>query len=180
MTVGGFDDPTQIDFDRALSQVARDKLEQMMRARLEIAEMFIKAGGLNAGRYPVTVADRFDQLFREFLVEAADRAAIYIGRLGDPRLLSGYLRPHLELLRDRALDQIPEEMNMKTTLYNKYKAELTPRLDAVLRDLEIGMVNGRVIARSSDEIFQLKPQIWGFSVNLKALWRAVTGKRRGR
>lgn len=180
MTTGGFDEPTRADFDRALSQLAHDQLEAMMRAKLEVTDIFIKAGGLQASRFPVTVADRFDQIYRAFLVTAADRAAIYVGRLGDPRLLATYLRPHLEWLRDRGLDQIPEELNMKTELYNKYKASLTPRLEAVLRDLEIGVVNGKTIAASAgaDEIFQLKPGAWGFNVNLKALWRAVSGWRK--
>lgn len=176
MTAGGFDAPTQADFDRALDQLARDKLQEVLVALNEVQAIFIKAGGLQSTRYPVTAADRFDQVYRGFLIEAAERAAIYVGRLGDPRLLASYLRPHLEWLRDRTLDQIPEAMNTQVPLYNRYKNELTPRLEAVLRDLELGIVNGRVLPSSSDEIFQLKPSMWGLSINLKALWRRIAGR----
>lgn len=179
-SVGGFDAPTQADFDRALSQLARDKLDEMLIARRDVQDGFIRAGGLENTRYPLTVADRFDKLYREFLVEAVERTAIYVEQLGAPRLLATYLRPHVEWLRDRALDQIPEAMNTQVGLYNRYKNELTPRLEAVLRDLETGIVNGRVLPSSTDEIFQLKPAFWGFSINLKALWRAIRGKRRDR
>jgi hypothetical protein len=177
VTSGGFDEPTRADFDQAMDQLAHDKLEQMMIALREVGDIFIRAGGVASTRYAVTGAQGLDRLFRELLVEAAERTALYVGRLGDPRLLATYLRPHLEWLRDRALDQIPEAMNTQTALYNHYKAEMTPRLNAVLRDLEIGVVNGRMIARNSDEIFQLKPALWGISINLWALWRAITGRR---
>jgi len=180
-----YDQPTVEDFDRALRILAADKLELMLRARIEVQSDFIlNAGGLSHSRYPLTTADRYDQLFRAFIAEAVERAAAYVGKLGMPKELAAWLRPHAEWLRDRAMEEIPKEMNMQAGLQSKYRGEFTTRLDAALRDLEIGIVNGRPIAPppatpKSTDIVQLKPGMWGMSIDLLEIWRRSRARWRG-
>lgn len=145
------DRPTAADFDRAMKQLVHDRLEEMLRSRLEVQHQFIAAGGLAHSRYPVTTADKYDAIYRAFLVDALDRAVPYVGRVGPPKQVAVLLRPHLEGLRDKALSEIPDAMQMKAALESRYRVAFTDRLEAALRDLETGMVNGKVINMTSTQ-----------------------------
>jgi hypothetical protein len=181
-----YENPTVEDFDRALHILAADKLELMLRARIEVqSDCILNAGGLSHSRYPLTTADRYDHLSRAFIAEAVERAAAYVGKLGTPKEVADWLRPHAERLKDRAMEEIPKEMNMQAQLQAKYRAAFTTRLDAALRDLEIGIVNGRTMAPAapstpkSTDIVQLKPGLWGVNIDLLELWRRYRARGRG-
>jgi hypothetical protein len=117
----------------------------MKRARISVQDTFIKAGGLSHSRYPVTTADAYDKLHAEFVAQAMDLIASYIGRLAAPKQLAEWARPHLEWLTNSALNEIPEAMGVKSALQQKYRPLLEERVDGALRDLAIGMVNGKVV-----------------------------------
>lgn len=173
-----FDRPTRRDFDAGMQDLANDKLDEMKRAHLQVqSDFIIKAGGLAHSRYPVVTADRYDMIFRAYLSEAADRTAAFIGRLSTPGELATWLRPHAESLRDRALTEIPKadgSRSVTTSLRAKYRAQFTARTVAMLRDLEIGIVNGKALPlQKSTEVLQLKPTLWGMSIDLREVARRI-------
>lgn len=62
---------------------------------------------------------------------------------------------------------------MPTLLRAKAAEAFEAQLTSLLRDVEIGLHGGGSI----DEIFSIKPSVWGISINFKSLWRRLTVPR---
>jgi hypothetical protein len=172
-----FDRPTRRGFDAGMHDLTTDKFDEMKRAHIQVQSDFIKAGGLEHSRYPVTTADRYDTILRTYLNEAAERAAAFIDRLSAPGELASWLRPHAESLRDRALAEIPNSPSLHgvtQSLRSHYHTQFTARINQVLRDLEIGIVKGKSIpVQKPADLLQLKPTLWGMGLDLKEVMRRI-------
>jgi hypothetical protein len=177
--------PAISDFQRNLDAIIRNgeqeaatsarKIQSGLAARgLAISGLAIKAPAENAKRIHGETLNGCMNLIDEFT------------RGGRPsqKTLAETARPRLDILAEILLTTVADSGAMKVAqqVRVQYAADFQQRLDAALKDIEIGFIDGRrITAPSGDdppklgEAMILKPTFMGMGVDIPKAWKWVQG-----
>ena len=186
-----YERPTKGDLDRNLSMIfhAAHHKARAECARLK-SDFAVRGMSLKSTSLIGVVVGSVDTIHKEALPQAMRVVLDFAERMPvAPKQIVPWARPHLENLGNTLLAQIPPagcpaEWQRITA---QYRLVFQQRLDGALRDIEIGLIEGRSLAATdsgsapapspppSKELVSVKPGLWGVSIDLKELWRRFMG-----
>jgi len=140
-----FERPQKGDIDRALSTLMHESRHKLMEEQARIVSEAAARGALQGNRVIVFIADVADKIHDATMKEAAQMLRDFVERIGsDPKLITGWARPHLENLNNSLVGVIrpngfPAD---RQRIVAQYRAVFQQRVDGLLRDVEIGFVRG--------------------------------------
>jgi hypothetical protein len=140
-----FELPIKGDLDRVLSTLMHDARHKLMIDMNRVTAEASKAGMRQSSRTIVVVASLADQIHAASLKQATPILHDFIARLSlPPTEIAEWARPHLENLGNNLIGLIPPNglPNDHKRIVAQCQADFTQRLDGMLRDVEIGLVEG--------------------------------------
>jgi hypothetical protein len=138
-----FAPPTKDDLDRSLDRYLEDRFQELLVARSNVMDEFIKAGGFSNSRLPLVIADAFDKGIAAIADDAVERALPYLSAAKDVSELATWIRPHLENLKTKLVSDITGGEGNLVVVQRTYEPKFQQRIDGALQDLEIGIVRGK-------------------------------------
>jgi hypothetical protein len=185
-----YETPTKGDLDRNLSTIFHAAHH---RARAECARLkgdFASRGiSLGSTNLVGLIVGNIDTIHKEALAQATRVILDFTERMSvAPKQVTPWARPHLENLGNTLLAQMlpagfPVEQQR---IRAQYHLVFQQRLDGILRDIEIGFVEGRSVTSTGTnrpvtpplkrELMSVKPGYFGVSIDLKELWRRLFGR----
>lgn len=141
--MSGFEAPQKDDLERALRSLAEDKILKLRIARNQVTSHAASRGMFHSSGHAQQASLLIDERFREFLTAALGHAAQFVGRIGSAQEVGQLIKPIFERFAVDGLDQIPNVTGMRESLVPKYRVEFNARIASVLRDFEIGLIDGK-------------------------------------
>jgi hypothetical protein len=184
--------PTKGDLDRNLSMIMHSAHRKARAERGRLTSEFAARGMVLSTSLIGAVIGSLNEIHAESIEQAMQVLRDFVERMQiAPTQITSWARPHLENLGNTVLGQLPpagfpaEQQRVRA----QYALVFQQRLDGALRDIEIGFIGGASVtvpesmrpapsAPSPKELLSLKPALWGFSIDLKELWRRFRNKAR--
>lgn len=185
--------PTKADLDRNLSTILRDAHQKARTGKLCLTSEFVARGMGRSTSLIGAVAGLLDGLHREALERASPMLRDFAERMQiAPPGISAIARSHLKNMGNAVLGELPPAgfPTVHQQFRRQYQAIFDQRLEGALRDFEIGFAGGRnqlpkapedqipsvAPKDKAEELFNLKPGLWGMSINLKEALRRVRNR----
>jgi hypothetical protein len=146
-----FERPTKGDLDRNLSMLMHEARHKVLDESNRVKSEAIQAGALGSNRVIVTVAKAADTIHQDALKQARAILLDFVERMQlAPTEIAAWARPHLENLGNSVLGGVPPNgfPNDHQLIVIQYRAVFQQRLDGMLRDVEIGFVQGAGFSRA--------------------------------
>jgi predicted nucleotide-binding protein len=190
-----FEQPIKGDIDRTLSAMTHEARQRLMIEKNRIMAEAAMAGTIESNRIIVTVASFADQNHDASMKQATPLLLAFIERLQlPPAEMTSWARPQLENLGNALLGEIPSHgfPADHKRIVAQYRAVFQERLDGVLRDIEIGFVEGPGFAQAAqmeskeewitaaNALALLEPALTTYSAKMAICKRAYRGLIRAR
>ncbi|NTG41674.1 hypothetical protein [Rhizobium rhizogenes] len=145
--------PVKGDMDRLLSKLMHDARHKLMFESNRIMGEAAQVGALRGNRVLTILFTEADDIHKAAMSQAAKILLDFIQRMKRrPAEITGWALPHLENLGESLLGVIkpngfPDD---RQRFVGQYRAVFKQRLDGLLRDVEIGHVDGAGFARADE------------------------------
>jgi hypothetical protein len=188
--LGMYEKPTREDLLRNIDlQVLHKSRRRALEERGRVQDEFTRAGAFDSTRRLVVTADAVDKVHQEYMAEAVKILHEFAqAGTGTSQELSAWTRPHLDVMNGNLLgvvDAPPTSFKtIREQLAAQYRAVFQQRLDATLRDFEVGFAGGRNVRPpapatppAAQPLWIWRLTFWGSGINLEEAWRRFKGRR---
>lgn len=170
--------PSREDLARNLSAVHHSAHHKARKEKGRLVTTHAARGILDSSMFVSAVVEYVDSVHAESVTRAMNVVNEFAGPLDAPAgEIGGWARPHLENISNTLLGlMMPQGQQSVTGRHfaesrDRYRAVFQQRVDNALRGFEVGFIGGRSIrpaaSRSIPDLLQLRPGIWGMSLDLK-------------
>jgi len=151
------------DIERLFDRLANDTVDEALRERLKCQGQFIKGGGLQASRYPITVDDTTRRILRKGISASMQLLTNIVARNDTPYEHTKALALNRITNMAHQLANLVDEANrqMPTLDMNKVRAEYLTIVNDGISDFEVGMIDGKPAKPSQNLIFNVGGDIFG-------------------
>jgi hypothetical protein len=186
--------PQGSDFHRNVVSITQKSEAEAHAERLRITSDAILKGAGRSNRLIIAVIIPFEKSYDKAVGDVAHLIGDYVERRSStPTELGAIARVELESLADRLLAQLPDAgfSHDAARIRAEYREKFQQRLDGAIRDIEIGLVEGRTIATTAtansesegttaklSDAVTLKPTFMGMSIDLYKAWYWAQDKLR--
>lgn len=180
------DTPQTSDFQRNVISIVERHEAEAHAERLRITSDATMKGALHGSRLIIALIIPFEKIYYSTVADVARRAGAFLEATPiSAAELSNVARAELESFADRLLNQLPDRLFPQdaTRIRGEYRQKFQQSLDGALRDIKIGLIEGRAIstmvasneaeasAPNLSEVVTLKPTFMGMGIDLLKAWQ---------
>jgi hypothetical protein len=155
------------DIERLFKQIADDTVAEALKERANWESQFIKAGGLQASRFPVMVEDTTRTILRTGLSLSMQLLTNIVARNELPyEHIKGPALGHVINIGHRLATLVDEaDRHMPTLDMNKIRAEYLTIIDHGVSDFEVGIIDSKPAKPSQNTVLSMGDDITSDGAN---------------